>query len=391
MRSGTDRERDEAAAEPDESERLRAELRRLELVISSVADGFLVIDRQGKVVRMNPAAREIYRAILGPDNLDHALATTPLDQLFERRDHDGRPIARSDLPIWRALARGEVVPGQELRISTGHGRGRTIIGSAAPLRDERGNLVGAVAVIQDITALKEAERIRDELLSMISHELRTPLTNIKAAVGSLLRAEADWDEASRRDFLQIAEEEADKLSELIERLLDASALRAGALRVHQEPVLLQRVAAGVADRARIRAPERSIRVRFRPDFPAVLADPRRIEQVLQNLVDNALRCSPTESEVVLSGRAAGDGVVTSVADRGIGIRSEERRLIFEPFYQAAGGPGRRSGGSGLGLAICRAIVEAHDGELRADPRRGGGTVFRFGLRLAPSSPNEGAE
>jgi signal transduction histidine kinase len=370
-------------------EALETELRGLELVISSVADGFVIIDRQGRVVRMNRAAREIYRAILGTENADRFLATRPLDELFERWDSSGRRIERADLPLWRALQRNESVPGQELRVSSRAGRERWIIGSAAPLHDPCGAVIGAVAVIQDITALKEAQRVRDDVLSMLSHELRTPLTTIKAAIASLLRPETPWDESNPAEFLQIAEQECDKLAELINRLLDASALRAGALHVQPEPMLIQRIAARAVSRCLIRTPDRAVRVHFKRGFPAVLADPRRIEQVIQNLVDNALKYSPPEAEVCVSGRALRDGrTAITVADRGVGIRPEDRALIFKPFYRGAT-QGRGVGGNGLGLAICRAIVEAHGSSLVARARRGGGTAFCFELPLAPASPPRG--
>lgn len=244
--------------------------------------------------------------------------------------------------------------------------------------------IGNVRLFEEeakVRMLREMDKVKSQLISTVSHELRTPLASIKGYSTSLQRPQGKLDEHTRQEFLQIIEEEADRLSELIDNLLDMSKIEAGVLRVHKQPVQLERIVRKVLDQAKRRAPQCRFRMRFPADLPVVAAAPHRIEQVVHNLVENAAKYSPDGGRILVSGDVDGDRVVVSVSDEGMGIPAEHIERIFEAFYQVDSGIARRVGGSGLGLAICRGFVEAHGGEVWVESKPGYGSTFRFSLPL----------
>ncbi|MBI2954760.1 MAG: HAMP domain-containing protein [Chloroflexi bacterium] len=228
-------------------------------------------------------------------------------------------------------------------------------------------------------ALAELDRLKSEFISSVSHELRTPLGFIIGYVTTLLRADVPTPEPTRKEFLEIIREEAEKLQELVDNLLDTSRLHAGSLGVEKEPVNVPAIARFVIERARTRTDKHVFAVDFAPDFPVVPADPRRIEQVLYNLVDNAVKYAHAGGQITLIGKPV-DGLVTiAVHDEGEGIPTDELSKVFEPFYRVNNAQTRRVHGNGLGLFICRGIVEAHDGYLWAESSPGRGTAVTFTL------------
>jgi signal transduction histidine kinase/HAMP domain-containing protein len=232
-----------------------------------------------------------------------------------------------------------------------------------------------------VQALRELDRLKSELLSTVSHELRTPLASIKGYAGTLLRDDVEWDDATRREFLQIIDEESDRLGELIEDLLQMSQIEAGILRVNPVKTRLPRLAQRVAKKARSNTSGHHINATFPSDFPEVLADPRRLEQVLRNLVENAVKYSPDGGTVTVRGDVVGGEAVISISDEGIGIAPEDLAHVFDRFYRADGQAVRRAGGTGLGLSICQGIVQMHGGRIWAASTPGAGSTFHFTLPL----------
>jgi K+-sensing histidine kinase KdpD len=233
-----------------------------------------------------------------------------------------------------------------------------------------------------VQALRELDRLKSELLSTVSHELRTPLASIKGYAGTLLRSDVAWDDDTRREFLQIIDEESDRLGELIEDLLQMSQIEAGILRIDPQPVKLPRLTQRVVKKARSSSDKHSFNVTFANDFPQVHADARRLEQVLRNLVENAVKYSPEGGTVTVRGDVEGKQAIVSVSDEGIGIASEDLARVFDRFYRADGDAVRRAGGTGLGLSICQGIVQVHGGRIWAESQPGAGSTFRFTLPLA---------
>lgn len=365
----------------------RRERQKLELVFASMTDGVVIIEANGVVSKLNAAARAIYRQVI-PAGVDEGITQASLAELFTRYDpQTGQPIPPEQLQMNRAL-RGETSVGKELLFYTLDGRKLYIRSSVAPLRDADGRISGVVAVIHDITALKEAERLKDEFISVVSHELRTPLANIKGHTATLLREGVTWCPATQREFLQVIDEECDKLTDLIENLLEMSALRAGMLRIRPEPTLVHRIAGRVVARWSARAPDHRFEMAFPVGFPPALADPWRIEQVLRNLVENAVKYSPPGRSVSVGGRSSETDVVVWVRDEGIGIPVEQQERIFERFHQVDSALTRSKPGTGLGLAICQGIVAAHGGRIWVESMVGRGSTFFFSLPRVPTLDHE---
>jgi len=230
--------------------------------------------------------------------------------------------------------------------------------------------------------LAELDRMKSDFVSMVSHELRTPLGLIKGYVGTLLRRDAPLDEATREEFLQVIDEETDRLTELVTNLLDMSRIEAGTLRVDRRPTPLARLLADCADRLRAREPDRALYLDVPSALPPVLADERRIAQVVDNLLTNAVRYSPEATPIVLGARAVDGGVEVRVVDQGIGIPADKQDQVFEKFFRANASDTRRFAGTGLGLTICRGIVEAHGGTIWVQSEPGRGSTFAFHIPLA---------
>lgn len=243
--------------------------------------------------------------------------------------------------------------------------------------------------LQTTRSLEEANRLKAELISTLAHEMRTPLTSIKGYSTALLMEEATFSPETQQEFLQIIDEECTVLQDLIHDLLESSIIDAGLLKLEPQPVILPRLAQGVVDDMARRTRKHSFVVDFEGGvhgFPIVDADPRRIEQVLRNLIDNAIKYSPDGGLIVVRGEIQGDEIIVSVADQGVGIAPEHLNRLFEKFFRVKSGLGRHVVGSGLGLPIARTIVESHGGRIWAKSQLGEGSTLYFSLPLeGPSS------
>jgi K+-sensing histidine kinase KdpD len=233
-----------------------------------------------------------------------------------------------------------------------------------------------------VAALRELDRMKTELLGTVSHELRTPLGSIKGYATTLLTHGNRLRKDEQREFLEIIDSEADRLRELIENLLDLSRLEAGVLRIDRQPVRMARSAAEVLRKVQLTASGHELALDWPPADPLVDADEKRIYQVMQNLITNAVKYSPDGGCITLSARVQGRELVVSVADEGLGIPDSEIDKIFDRFHRVQTQLSRGIGGTGLGLAICKGLVEAHGGRIWAESGGDGeGSTFRFTLPL----------
>ncbi len=227
----------------------------------------------------------------------------------------------------------------------------------------------------------ETERLRSSLLSSVSHDLRTPLAGITGSASTLLR---DWDKldaAGRTDLLENIHEEAGRLSRLVNNLLDMTRLESGAIQMHKERHHVEDLVGSALTRLENRLEGRPVRTDVAPDLPLVAVDALLMEQVLVNLLENALKYTPAGSPIEIAAEVERDGLSLMVCDRGPGIPMADLDHLFDKFYR--GQDQRQRSGAGLGLAICRAVVVAHGGRIVAGNRNGGGAVFEVILPLPP--------
>jgi signal transduction histidine kinase len=234
-----------------------------------------------------------------------------------------------------------------------------------------------VLSVRDITHFRTAEEIKSTFISIISHELRTPVTLIKGYASTLRRDDAKWDRTVVRDSLAVIEEEADRLSKMIDDLLDASRLQAGGISLNLADVSLPALAQRVAERFTPQSKKHTIVTDFPAKFPVILGDETRLDQVLVNLVSNALKYAP-KGEIKISGSVQPEMVVVAVSDQGPGIDTRDLPHIFDRFYRSTDAA-KQTKGAGLGLYLARAIVEAHGGRIWSEPKTDPGARICFSL------------
>jgi two-component system, OmpR family, sensor histidine kinase KdpD len=229
----------------------------------------------------------------------------------------------------------------------------------------------------------ESERLRSSLLSSVSHDLRTPLASITGAASSLLEANTPLDASTHRELLETIQEESERLSRLVNNLLQMTRLESGALQLRRDWHPLEEVVGAALERLKRPLTGRPVMTRVPEDLPPVPIDDVLIEQVLINLLDNAAKYTPVGSPIEVAAWADEGGVMVEVADRGPGLAAGEEGHVFEKFYR---GRPAKAGGAGLGLAICRGFIEAHGGRIWAENRPEGGATFRFTIPLVGTPP-----
>lgn len=229
-------------------------------------------------------------------------------------------------------------------------------------------------------AFEQADQLKSALLTAVSHDLRTPLASIKASATSLLQENIDWDPATRREFLTAINEETDRLTRLIGNLLDLSRIQGGALKPEMEWYDIGEVIGAVARRLAPLFRANPLRIAIAPDLPLLHFDYVEIAQVLANLIENAAKYSPPDTEIAVTATSEDDTVRVCVTDHGFGIPPADLPHVFETFYRVQrAGQEQRIAGTGIGLAICKGFVEAHGGRISASSTVGQGTIFCFTL------------
>ena len=359
-----------------EEQRARA---RLETLINISPVGVAVFDaRTGAPLSFNREAVRIVESLRDPDQ--------PPEQLLEvlsYRRADGRNISPFDMA--RELIGGDTVRAEEIVLSVPDGRSVTVLVNATPSRLEEDNEAETVVVtLQDMTSLNELEKMRAEFLGMVSHELRAPLTSIKGSVDTLLESFNSLDSAEMVQFLRIIKSQSDRMRDLISDLLDVARIETGMLSVTPEAVEVGDLVDEAKNTFLTGGGRRNFTIDMELDLPSVMADRRRIVQVLGNLLSNAARYSPESSSIRVNASLGDDCVEISVADEGQGVSPDEMPLLFRKFSRNIGqGVEREAPDTGLGLAICKGIVEALGGRIWAESAGlGQGSTFTFTLPVA---------
>jgi PAS domain S-box-containing protein len=348
------------------------EKRRLDAIIANSGDGIMILDGEQRVQVFNKALEAMTGVPAG--QAIGQLCCEIFDLHNRQREAN---VCESECPL---KFKG---PGERLYvegdIKRGDGSVITVGIAYSPLFDDDGKLINVIANVRDITHLREAEEMKSTFISVISHELKTPVSLIKGYASTLRREDATWDEQTLRESLNVIEEESDRLNQLIDNLLDASRLQAGALKLEFGYVALDKLAAQTVEKFRTQTQQHILSLDFPPDFPAVWGDSERLRQVLSNLLSNSIKYSPQEGTIRVSGRADEDWVYVAVSDEGIGIPQDEQEHIFDRFYRVESSLSRRTQGAGLGLFLVKAVIEAHQGRVWVESAPGQGATFVFAL------------
>ncbi len=339
-----------------------------EAVIRSIAEGLVVVDSEGKVIMLNPAAEKL-------------LGVQKEEKLGKKLTEDIKEEQLISL-----VKQSPEEEKKEIELATSDDETKKILrASSAVIEDENGKTIGMVSVLSDITKQKELERMKSNFIASVSHELRTPLIAIDKSVSLLLSKSTGPISETQEQFLKIAQRNLKRLSSLINDLLDLSKLEAKKMQLEKQPSSIKDIVNEVAETFDTWANTKSITIdkKIEADLPMVNIDPQRIIQVLTNLVGNAIKFTPQGGAITIEARYKKNEscIMVSVADTGVGIDKKDLERIFDKFYQTAERPTSDISGTGLGLAICKELIELHGGKIWAESEKGYGAKFIFTLPL----------
>lgn len=332
-----------------------------QVLFNSMIEGLLLLDRAQKIYLANRAFKNLFglKVELRGKTILEALRLHELEELVQRVQAEGQ-VFDYEIKLPDLTERW-------LRVN------------ASVISNSAGEREGMILVFHDLTRLKQLERTREEFVANVSHELRTPLSLIKGYVETLLDGARNNPEVSER-FLKIIERNTNRLDLLIQDLLTISALESGRMKLNLQPMDLRTVADKVLGDLHSKAEEKNVTLANELPELVLRADANRLDQVLANLVDNAIKYGRPNGKVTVSGRKLDDGrLEASVQDDGPGIPAEALDRVFERFYRVDKARSRDQGGTGLGLSIVKHIVQAHGGEVWAKSELGKGATFFFTL------------
>ena len=356
--------------------RLQEQTHRLEALIQSFQDGLILSDLNWNVIYANRRIGEL--ANLTPEELSGA----PIDRVFSlitRKAPEPEKIYQqikklldhnSDQRVELSL----FVMGRTLRLRL----------DTFDVTDMRGIPIGRGLILQDITADHELDRMKSSLVSTVSHELRTPLAAIKGYASTLLADDVEWDKKSQREFLSIISDESDRLTYLVNNLLDLSRIETGSLMLTRDECDLEESIQRAARQAQLTSGN-CLKVQIEPGLPKLLADRPRLETIIRNLIENSVKYAGENATIQVNVSRQGEQFVFRVSDDGPGIPPDASQRIFESFYQVGASLARISSGAGLGLAICQGLVRAHGGEIWVENQEQGACIAFSIPLVSPAS------
>jgi PAS domain S-box-containing protein len=335
------------------------------------SDGFITIDSKRRIVSFNTAMEKLIgwkkKEVIGRYCFD----------VLKICDSKGVNLCQTKCPVadgTEGLCHIDGIinskDGQKVDVTVSYSLARLPAGE-----------IWAVLNILDVSRLRQAKDLRSMLLAAVSHELQTPISIIKAYASILTRPDTHWDEKIFRDKLVAIEEESDRLSGMINKLLFSSRLEVGEFSLNRLLFDLPKQAQKVVKRFSGKTSIHRIKIDFPADFPPIFADPEKIEDVLINLVENSIKFSPRGGAITIKGEVARNRVLVTVSDEGIGIPLRDHEYIFDLFYRVEDGPARLVKGTGLGLYICKTIIEAHGGRIWVESELGRGTRITFSMPI----------
>jgi PAS domain S-box-containing protein len=342
------------------------EKEKTERIIHDITDGVIVVDPDGVVLLINPAAQRLLgcRRTPLPADLSFLSHIPNLQAVF----HNPAEAVTKEIEV------SDRSPGASPRV---------LKTTAVPLKDERGRLLGKVAVFHDITSFIEVDRLKSEFISQVSHELRTPLTSIKGYIDNLKDGIAGALKRKQEDYLDRMAKNADHLVHLISDLLDVAQLESGKMTIRPIAISLNDLIEEVVNSLQPTMQEKGLELTFEKFIgeSRIRGDHDKLEQVVANLLHNAIKYTPSGGRITIAMRQEGTFLKTSIRDTGVGISPEQQSKLFERFYRIEQEPSAPTNGTGLGLYIAKNLIEMHGGEIRVTSEAGHGSEFSFTLPI----------
>ncbi|MDL1899175.1 PAS domain S-box protein [Anaerolineae bacterium CFX9] len=360
-------------------QRIDQERRRLGAILQHSADGIMILDANEKIVGFNRQLEKMTgwtaQDAIGLHQ-DEVITWKRLEKGdFKLAVEDGWPFRRpADAPEETLYVEGDLQRRDGMSLSIGI--------RYAPLISAEGELTNIIANIRDITNFRQAQEMQNVFISTISHELKTPVALIKGYAATLRRDDVEFEAPLIREYSGVIEEEADRLTGLIENLLTASRLQAErTLRLSMGDIHLDELAERAVERYRTQSQIHRFSTHFPPQFPTISGDEVKLRQVLDNLLSNAVKYSPEGGKIEVGGSFTDTHVTLYVRDEGVGMSEADREHLFERFYRVDNALSRKTQGTGLGLYLSKAIIEAHGGTLTVESAIGKGSTFFVTLPL----------
>lgn len=337
-----------------------------EAVIRSIAEGLVVVDSQGKVIMMNPAAEKL----LG----------------VSQKEKTGKPLTEDikDEQLISLIKSQGGAEDKEIELASSQAETKKVLrASSAVIENEDGQTVGMVSVLSDITKQKELDGLKSSFVANVSHELRTPLVAMEKSISLILNKDAGPLTETQEQFLSVAQRNLKRLSNLINDLLNLSKLEAGKVEIRREFASIEQIISESIEalNAWVKAKSIAIAKKIQGGLPQVNVDPERIIQVLNNLIGNAIKFTPRNGTITIEAVLGQEGkwLEVSVKDTGMGIAKEDLAKIFDKFYQVGERVATDISGTGIGLSIAKEIVELHGGKIWVESEKGQGAKFSFTL------------
>jgi two-component system, OmpR family, phosphate regulon sensor histidine kinase PhoR len=341
---------------------MQNERTKLSAILFYMTDGVILVNADGLVTMINPAAQKLFSSNLDSINDDSLIEVVRQHQIVD---------------LWKLTLQTEKTQTTTIQTSMAKDNIQVVASLLGPV------LPGEVLLLfQDLTLLRKLETVRKDFVSNISHELRTPLASLKA-LSETLQNGALQDPAVSNRFLRQMDNEIDNLTQIVQELLELAKIESGRVPLEKKKTPVEEIVSRPVERMRLQAERSGIKIEthLESKIPSIKVDPMRVQQVFINLIHNAIKFTPPGGKISISAIHEDDQIIFSIADTGIGIPPDDLDRIFERFYKSD--RSRSSGGTGLGLSISKHIIELHGGKIWAESIQGEGSTFYFSLLLNP--------
>lgn len=351
-------------------------------MLTSIGEGMIVVDQAGTIIKINVVAQEI----LALPEQSEGLSMYTAVSLFDEKNVQ---IAPEKLPAFLALNQG-VVSKETFELHLEAGRKRIIAFAANPVR-QRGQVIGAITIVRDVTKEREVDRMKTEFISLASHQLRTPLSAIRWYTEMLLNGDAGDLKKEQKDFAENVYSSTERMIQLVSSLLNISRIESGRIIVDPQPTNLKDLVEGVVKDLKAKLDEKGHKliVSAHPELPLINIDPRLIRQVYLNLLSNSVKYTPKGGEISIFISRKDENIISQVTDNGYGVPKNQQSRLFEKFFRAENVAKVETDGTGLGLYLVKAIIESSGGKIWFESEEGKGTTFWFSLPVAGSIAKAG--